>query len=479
MLFSQEPAPPPRGAGKHKVEPDEKVPPARNTDGDDSGRYDEKLICKPTPVPDRVILTWASDPATSQAVTWRTDISVPPGKAVAQLALAEGGPGFDPTWGKNAFSPDKLTTRTARTELLKTSINEAHYHSVNFTGLKPKTKYVYRVGDGTDWSEWFQFETASDKPEPFGFIYFGDAQNGIKSLWSRVARGSYSDMPKAKFILHAGDLVDRGRSDAEWGEWHTAPGWINGMVPCVPSPGNHEYIGGLTPHWRAQFTLPENGPPGLEETCYYFDIQGVRVISLNSMEHAAEQVPWLRNVLAKANNPSRWTIITFHYPIYSSSKGRDNKALREMWRPVFDEFAVDLVLQGHDHAYGRSGLMRDDNLVTGANVQSESGIVYVVSVSGAKMIQLDEQDWMVSSGRNTQLYQLIRIDGDVLKYESRTATGDLFDAFELHKQPNGRNELVETFAARGSSSRSYWNAAGGILIVAAVLLGIRWAFRKR
>lgn len=469
VVFAQEPAPPPRHAGE-----------PFKSESDEAREYDRKLACKPTPVPDRVILTWASDPATSQAVTWRTDTSVQPGKAIAQLALAEGGPGFDPDWGLKAFAKEKLTTLTARTESLKTFLNDAHYHSVNFTGLKPKTKYVYRVGDGANWSEWFQFETPSDRPEPFGFIYFGDAQNGIKSLWSRVARGAYSDMPKAKFILHAGDLVDVGRSDFEWGEWHTAAGWINGMVPCVPSPGNHEYPAGtLTPHWRAQFTLPENGPPGLEETCYYFDIQGVRVISLDSMVEVKAQVPWLRKVLAKENNPNRWTVVTFHYPIYSSKKGRDNKDLRETWRPVFDEFAVDLVLQGHDHTYGRSGLMREDNLVTGAQVQSESGTVYVVSVSGAKMHELGDGEWMRSSGQDLQLYQLIRIDGDVLKYEARTATGDLFDSFELHKQPNGRNELIETFTSKGDSSRRYWNIAGGLLIAVPVLLGVWWAFRKK
>src|SRR5262245_16518205 len=44
-------------------------------------------VYRPTHVPDRVILTWASDPSTSQAVTWRTDPTVT--KAVGQLALSE------------------------------------------------------------------------------------------------------------------------------------------------------------------------------------------------------------------------------------------------------------------------------------------------------------------------------------------------------------------------------------------------------
>jgi 3',5'-cyclic AMP phosphodiesterase CpdA len=226
------------------------------------------------------------------------------------------------------------------------------------------------------------------------------------------------------------------------------------MIPSVPTPGNHEYAapaGGaakvdekadaaakkearrsrLSVNWRPQFTLHENGPPGLEETVYYFDIQGVRVVSLNSNERQEEQVPWLEGVLA--NNPNKWTVVTFHHPIYSTAKGRDNKKLRELWRPLFDKYTPDLVLQGHDHTYGRSGVMREDNLLTGARLKDEKGTVYVVSVSGPKMYTLEKEDWMVSSAADTQLYQLITIDGDTLHYEARTANGTVYDSFDLHK----------------------------------------------
>jgi 3',5'-cyclic AMP phosphodiesterase CpdA len=285
-------------------------------------------------------------------------------------------------------------------------------------------------------------------------------------------------MPKAKFIIHAGDLVDRGASDAEWGEWHAAAGWINGMVPSVPTPGNHEYTGpnGLTEHWRAQFTLPNHGPPGLFETVYYLDYQGVRVVSLNTEEKLAEQAVWLEEVLA--NNPNRWTVVTFHRPVYSSSRGRDNPKVREAWRPLFDRYHVDLVLQGHDHSYARSGLMRDDNVLSGLS-RAEHGTVYVVSVSGAKMYEVGNLSWAESKAQDVQLYQLVRVDGDVLRYESRTATGDLFDSFELRKQPGGGNTLVNTGGRRDTSGRDAWNAAAAVLILALVGLGVGWAVRRR
>ncbi|MGL6096107.1 MAG: metallophosphoesterase [Fimbriiglobus sp.] len=417
------------------------------------------LAHKPTPLPDRVVLTWPADPATCHAVTWRTDATVE--TAVAQLAVAEDGPQFaQPGPASLTGGRPKVRTVPAVTNPLTTDLGDARNHMARFDGLAPNTPYVYRVGDGVNWSEWFQFRTPHAGPAPLRFLYFGDAQNDIKEHWSRVARGAFSDMPKAHFLLHAGDLVNRADSDAEWGEWFAAAGWIHGTVPCVPTPGNHEYSGppksllgattgkpaaksGLTPHWRAQFALPEHGPPGLEETTFYFDIHGVRVVSLNSNERLEEQVPWLDRVLGA--NPHRWAVVAFHHPVYSTAKGRDNKKLRELWRPVLDRHGVDLVLQGHDHTYGRSGLMAEDNLLTGTSTHDarNKGTVYVVSVSGPKMYSLDSEPWMAASAAGKQLYQLVTIDGDVLHYEARTATGDVYDAFELRKRPDGRNDLVE------------------------------------
>ncbi len=458
-------------------------------------RADLKAAYRPTVLPDRVILTFAGDPATSQAVTWRTDATVR--GPVAELAVATDGPAFEKGW--HGYDEKRVTRLPARTEKLTAGGYDALYHSVNFTALEPKKKYVYRVGDGANWSEWFQFETAAKEPDPFGFIYFGDAQNGIRSLWSRVARGAYSDMPKARFVVHAGDLVDSGNSDQQWGEWHAAAGWINGMVPSVPAAGNHEYSGpnGLTEHWRRQFTLPDHGPAGLPESCYYLDYQGVRLIVLNSNEKHAEQAAWLEKLLA--DNPARWTILAFHHPVYSPAN-RDNPTVREAWRKVIDAapHGVDLVLQGHDHTYGRSGLMREDNTLTGAQVQTLRGTVYVVSVSGPKLYTGGDAPWMVRRGNGVQLYQLVRFEEDELVYESRTARGDLYDAFTLKKRPDGGNDLIEGENPPGPDGPSGpyvpgasstdngraaphegWNAAAAVVILALVGLAIGWAVRGR
>ncbi|MCA9191586.1 MAG: metallophosphoesterase family protein [Planctomycetales bacterium] len=404
----------------------------------------------PTAMPDRVILTWNGDPRTTQAVTWRTSVEVVSG--IAEIVAADATPYF----------PEKATQVAAVSEALKTDLSTAHYHSVNFKDLQPGTRYAYRVGDGTNWSEWFQFSTASASPEPFSFVYFGDAQNNLRSMWSRVIREAYRDAPKAAFLLHAGDLINTAESDAEWGEWFGAGGWLNAMVPNVPVPGNHEQAKRedgrrrLSHHWRPSFTLPEQGPAGLEESCYTFTYHDLRVICLNSNERQDEQAVWLEEVLA--NNQASWVVCAFHHPIYSTGKDRDNAALRAIWKPIFDRYQVDLVLTGHDHTYGRTGfdvpehmpteaesIVGTQNVPTGVQaVDKKAGTVYVVSVSGPKMYNNSRHEFMRRLAEDTQLYQVIHIDGAKLRFEARTAIGQLYDAFELHQQGPGQvNKLIE------------------------------------
>lgn len=400
----------------------------------------------PTVVPDRIMLNLTATPTESMAVTWRTALFVNRGF----VQVSEADPSPDLLDSVRVFRAKKTTYTTDQ--------NAAHFFSAVIDSLRPDTKYAYRVGDSTHWSEWAHFKTADNSAAPMSFIYFGDAQNSVKSLWSRTIRGAYSQMPKADFLLHAGDLINSRNRDQEWGEWFYAGGWIYSMMPSIATPGNHEYYNNLdgvytlTEHWRPTFTLPENGPEGYEETVYYIDYQDVRIISLNSpmydesLEHTAIQNEWLRRVLE--DNDQKWTIVTMHHPIYSTAAGRNNDVLREGLQPIFEQYKVDLVLQGHDHTYGRG-----TNLPIGKTEKNAlNGPIYVVSVSGPKMYALGLDDWMQRGASNTQLYQLIKVDGDVLRFEAYTVDDQLYDAFELKKKADGGN-LFYDLAPDGMEER--------------------------
>lgn len=377
--------------------------------------------------PERIILNLTAEPATSLAVTWRT-----PGPVAhprVQVAPATGFSGFD----ENARS---VATGTQRVVLKEGRV--VYHHAVVLESLAPDTHYAYRVGGEGIWSEWSQFKTASREPAPFTFVYFGDPQEEVKSRCSRVFRAAFKKAPDADFWHFVGDLVDNGDRDEEWAELFYALGWIPRTTPMILLPGNHEYpdkrfVKGpdykLFHLWRPHFTLPGNGPAGLEETVYFIDYQGVRLVMLNGNERLADQARWLDRVLA--DNPQTWTIAAIHQPVYSTGKWRDKTVYQRLLVPVFDKYAVDLVLQGHDHTYSRSFTLKKGTR-TGTN---EPGTVYVTSVSGPKSYPVNPRyhDLMEKTGTGRQLFQVIRVDDRHLEYESFDATGARYDAFEMEK----------------------------------------------
>ena len=404
----------------------------------------------PSEFPDHVILSATVDPSRSIAVNWRTHANNTVG--YLEIALAGSGPDFR----------DKIEKYTAVRSLVDSSQAsedgfESSFFEVQLNQLIPNTLYAYRVGNDDFKSEWHQFTTASDQATPLSFLYVGDAQNYILELWSRVIRNAYKKAPDADFFIHAGDLVNAAHDETEWNEWFSAGGFIHSEIPAVAVPGNHEYRGlksknprknrELSVQWNAQFGFPKNGPEGLHKTCYFIDYPNLRVIALNSNRDIALQAQWLRKVLEE--NDKKWTIVTFHHPIFSASTGRDNPKLRAIWKPIFDHYNVDLALQGHDHSYARGAVYEEPIFVQNKSPNKTiKGPVYVVSVSGGKMYSVKESGWeefgatQEKNGERKQLFQHISIDGDRLIYRSFTPTGELFDRFELLKQ-NGKNQYVD------------------------------------
>lgn len=385
----------------------------------------------PTVYPDRIIINLTENPESSMAVNWRTDASQNTGWV--QFAPASPGTQF----------LQHLDSVSSRVETLTVSYaNEpdvtANYHSAVMTGLHPGKSYVYRVGNGKYRSEWFQF-SVPEKKGKLSFLFFGDAQNDVRDHWSRLLRNAFRIRPDVDFILHGGDLINRNNHDIEWGEWFAAGAFVHATIPGAMTPGNHEYGKGpvLSPQWRAQFTLPENGPAGLNETSFEVNYDQLKVVALDATmmydfkEKEQASVRWLDSVLTV--NPRKWTVVLIHFPLYSTKSNRDNPDLRKVFQPVFEKHKVDLILQGHDHAYGR-----------GVKESNGHAAVYVVSNAGPKMYEVGEnKDWMKRKASMTQMFQLISLEGDKLEYNAYTAGGILYDAFNLRKNKDKRNTIEE------------------------------------
>ena len=390
----------------------------------------------PSPKADRIILNLSETPLEGIGVNWRTDTS----RHVSQLefAIATAGPEFR----------ENTTLIQAKTETLISQQDEepiihANYHQVDLKGLKPGGQYIYRVGSADNWSEWFQFAIPEDDKE-VNFLYFGDSQNEVVSMFSRVFREAIINLPKMDFTVYAGDLINHESADFEWGGWFEAGQWIHATTPSMMTPGNHEFSKNpatLTPHWNAQFNLPTNGPKGLEETTYEVNYPELKIISLDgeqideSPTYRKAQMDWLRTILT--NNPRKWTVITFHYPVYATAPDRYHDKMIDYIRPILQEFKVDLAIQGHDHAYARGRAFEENG-----KLDYEKGTVYVVSVAGPKMYDVKPDKWMTRKAYGTQTYQWINVKDDVLTFKTYTALGKLYDAFEIKKNSNGENTVI-------------------------------------
>jgi 3',5'-cyclic AMP phosphodiesterase CpdA len=386
--------------------------------------------------PQRIILNLTDSPATGMAVTWR--MSKEYQTAAVEYAEATPGTGFARSTHREPAVMQVLTVSSA---------SIAYHYSAVMRALKPATTYVYRVGADSVWSEWNQFVTAEAGRAPFSFVWFGDPQDDILRYISRLFRQAICTAPQARFWLFSGDLTSEPEDD-QWGELFEAQGFVTRTVPSVMVPGNHDlgfrYQGGsilrndkgkkvrdrsVSPLWRAHLTLPENGIVGLEETSYTFDYQGVRFFMINSNDRLEDQARWMDESLVR--EPSRWTVVSFHHPLYSTGRERDDTMTREAFLPVFDKHHVDVVLTGHDHTYARSY-----KLVNGTIVPDNApGTVYVVSSSGPKFYEYTSHydTLMAKWSVHMQLYQVITVSGGQLTFRAYTADGALYDSFDLRK----------------------------------------------
>jgi hypothetical protein len=334
--------------------------------------------------PDQVCVAFGLDPSRSLVWTWRTEPSVK--ETAVQIApVLTGANGEHGAWLSSETVPG-VSHLIETPDLLNDPL--IRRHRVEATGLTPGTTYAYRlsVGDGPDhgWTPERTVRTAPAGPRSFQFLAMGDPQCGLEE-WGKLLSAAVRRHRDAAFLLIAGDLVDRGNERTNWDHFFLRAAGVFDVLPLLPCAGNHEYLDQGPRLYRAFFALPGNGPQGIEPNLVYsFEYAGAFLAVLDSTsasvdpESARKQAEWLDAALSRTR--ATWKLVMFHHPIYASHPKRETKTLGAAWVPVFDRHGVDLVLQGHDHAYLRTHPLRGGRRVATA----DQGTTYVVSVSGTK-----------------------------------------------------------------------------------------------
>jgi len=104
------------------------------------------------------------------------------------------------------------------------------------------------------------------------------------------------------------------------------------------------------------------------------------------------QVAWIRRTLAalRADPNVEFIVAFFHHCVYATSAGHaSDDGVRSALAPLFDEFSVDLAVQGHNHSWERTNPIRGGRSTVSAPNRSTvhpatDGTTYICAGSGGR-----------------------------------------------------------------------------------------------
>ncbi len=293
--------------------------------------------------------------------------------------------------------------------------NTAAIHEVALRGLRPDTRYFYRISSGGEVSRAYSFRTAPEGFRGFRFAVYGDTRSQPQEH-AKVAAAVLRASPR--FVLHTGDLVAVGTDYAQWGEQFFTPAApLMARIPVFPCLGNHE----RNASWYYDFfSLPAGGGER-EEEWYSFDFGNAHFTVLDTETKfgpGSAQYAWLEQDLASARQ--EWKFVMFHRPVCSSGAhgGQENPALGQYLAPLFEKYDVDVVFNGHDHIYERS---------------YRNGVYYIVAGGGGAPLYEVDQTPNPYQQRAAKRYHFctVEISWKVAILQARDAEGRVFDTVTI------------------------------------------------
>jgi hypothetical protein len=127
------------------------------------------------------------------------------------------------------------------------------------------------------------------------------------------------------------------------------PTWGRHKARTRPTIGNHDVLSNGGSPYFAYFG--DNAGPG-RRGYYSYELGVWHIVALNSeasMAPGSPQIAWLRDDLAA--HPGECALAYWHIPRFASQRKGDVR-LAEAWRVLYAA-GVDVVLNGHEHAYER------------------------------------------------------------------------------------------------------------------------------
>lgn len=264
-------------------------------------------------------------------------------------------------------------------------------HFVELSGLAVDTSYTYQVGpnnvdptSGSDqWSPEYTFSSARNPTQdqtgiPSRLAMYGD--QGTYLPWGATVAEMVSglvDQGLVDAVMHVGDLSYAGidsnipfinytkadEMEFIWDVWSGINSPVARRVPYMTGVGNHESFYNFTA-FTHRYHMPGDAQGGNGNFWFTFTVGSIKVISLSSQSNYTQGSPqwlWAKQELthAAANRHNvPWIFVTIHRPLLCSAidewdQHRPGAPLLTALLPLLQEYKVDMVVNGHIHAYER------------------------------------------------------------------------------------------------------------------------------
>jgi hypothetical protein len=368
------------------------------------------------PTPWAIHLGLRGDPATSMVVVWRTNDD-----ATLATTVQYG------TGGQTGQSQDGFTY------VYDLPVGSSpRIHEVDLCGLTPDTTYTYRVGGkgaggAEKWSPNYTFRTGPDPAtvasSNITVAVMGDTRDGY-DVWGQLLQlVETTGMPDV--ILFSGDAVLLGQDQPEWDTWFKNSEAILHSVPLLSAHGNHD---NNAVNYFSQLPLP-----GAEDH-YGIDYGAMHLTVVNDTpapltDVTGVQQQFLDSDLA-ANQSKPWKFVMHHQPMWSACAGHgSNLQLQMQWGPIVDKYAVDLVINGHDHDYERTKPLK------AGMVQSSStqGTTYLVVGSAGAPLYDNGSDFWTAFSSKTYSFVIMHVRQGMIDLKAYAPGGAVIDTLTLTK----------------------------------------------
>ncbi len=338
--------------------------------------------------------------------------------------------------------PSRMTVEYGEVQPLNrhaATATAAYISEATITGLKPFTRYFYRVTCTDDASnlarsEVFTFQTAPGADQAWAFGILGDTQRNPE-VTRRCAEGIFALRPN--FMLHCGDVVDDGFAKNQWvDDLFTPAAGLFAHVPTFPVIGNHE----KNSHWYYDyFSLPQ---PEYWYTFHYGNAQFFMLDSNKDCSAGSEQYQWLEAELAKSK--ATWKFAAHHHPCFSS----DENDYGDQWKgksrheeytwgdsnarqlvALYETYGVDVVFNGHIHSYERTWP------ILNLTINQQKGVRYIVTGGGGGGLEqaAPQRAWFSIHVARGHHYCFASVFDRTMQFKAYDLEGRLFDTFELTK----------------------------------------------